>query len=324
MNVLVTGGTGFVGSHLIDALLERGDTVTALVRSPAKAKAADFEPRGVRQVVGDLHDQPALQQATAGQDVIYHVAGLVAARNSAEFDYANREGSANVLRAAATHGSPRFVLVSSMAAAGPSAPGRPLTGNETPAPVTHYGRSKLAGEEEVRRSALPWTILRPSVVYGPRDTEVLKVFKLARWGLTPVFGSGDQELSAVTGEDLAGALVAAAGLDLAIGRTYYPCHPQIFSSRTLAQTIGKAVGKEVATPGIPEWLARGLLSVTGAAAHVANQATLLNADKANEFFAPAWTGDPATLTNDTGWKAQHDLASGVTLTAAWYRDQGWL
>ena len=322
MNVLVTGGTGFVGGHLIDVLLERGDTVTALVRSPAKAQG--LEPRGVRLVVGDLHAEPALEQAAAGQDVIFHVAGLVAARNPAEFDRANREGSANLVGAAATHGSPRFVLVSSMAAAGPSAPGRPLTGSEPPHPVTHYGRSKLAGEEEVRRSSLPWTILRPSMVYGPRDTEVLKVFKLARWGVTPVFGSGAQELSAVTGEDLATALIAAAVSDRSVGRTYYPCHPEIFTSRAFAQAVGKAVGRKVATPGVPEWLGRGLLSLTGAVARLANQATLLNADKANEFFQPAWTGDPTALTRDTGWEAQHDLTSGVTLTATWYRDAGWL
>jgi nucleoside-diphosphate-sugar epimerase len=324
MNVLVTGGTGFVGSHLIDVLLERGDTVTALVRSPAKAKTYDLEPRGVRLVAGDLGDEPALKEATAGQDVIYHVAGLVAARNPAEFDRANREGSANLLRAAATHGSPRFVMVSSMAAAGPSAPGRPLTGDEPPEPVTHYGRSKLAGEEEVRRSSLPWTILRPSMVYGPRDTEVLKVFKLARLGVAPVFGSGTQELSAVTGEDLARALVAAALADPAVGRTYYPCHPEIFTSKAFAQAVGRAVGKNVVTPGVPEWVGRGLLSLTGAAARLANQATLLNADKANEFFQQAWTGDPTALTTDTGWEALHDLSSGVALTAAWYRDAGWL
>ncbi len=322
MKVLVTGGTGFVGSHLIDVLLERGDTVTALVRSPAKAKG--LEPRGVRLVVGDLHDLPALETATASQDVVYHVAGLVTARNPAEFDRANSEGSGNLVRATAARGSPRFVLVSSMAAAGPSAPGRPHTGQEPSQPVTHYGRSKLAGEEEVRHSSLPWTILRPPMVYGPRDKEVLKVFKLARWGVAPVFGSGAQELSAITGEDLARALVAAAVTDLAVGETYYPCHPEIFTSRAFAQAIGQAVGRRVATPGVPEWLARGLLSLTGAAARLANQATILNADKANEFFQPAWTGDPAALTRDTGWQARHDLSSGVALTAAWYRDAGWL
>jgi nucleoside-diphosphate-sugar epimerase len=322
MNVLVTGGTGFVGSHLIDVLLERGDTVTALVRSPAKAKG--LGPRGVHLIAGDLHNEPALQQATAGRDVIFHVAGLVAARNQAEFDRANREGSANLVAAAAGQGSPRFVLVSSMAAAGPSAPGRPLTGSEPPQPVTHYGRSKLAGEEEVRRSTLPWTILRPSMVYGPRDTEVLKVFKLARWGVAPVFGSGAQELSAVTGEDLAKALIATAVSDRSVGSTYYPCHPEIFTSRAFAQAVGHALGRRVATPGVPEWVGRGLLSLTGAAAGLVNQTTLLNADKANEFFQPAWTGDPTALTSDTGWEAQHDLTTGVALTAAWYRNAGWL
>lgn len=322
MSVLVTGGTGFVGGHLIDVLLERGDEVTALVRSPTKAK--HLEQRGVRLVLGDLHDNQALATATAGQSVVYHVAGLVAARNEAEFDRANREGTANLVRAAAAEGNPRFIAVSSMAAAGPSAPGHPLTGNEPDAPVTQYGRSKLAAENEVRRAALPWTILRPPMVYGPRDTEVLKVFKLARWGVTPVFGSGSQELSAVTGPDLAHALVAAAATEAAVGATYYPCHPQVFTSRQFAESVGVALGRKVTIPGVPHWVARPMLSATGTMARLAGRATILTADKAHEFFQPAWTGDPSALSTDTAWAARHDLASGLALTAAWYREAGWL
>ncbi len=322
MNVLVTGGTGFVGSHLIDVLLERGDTVTALVRSPAKAKS--LGPRGVRLIVGDLDARDALEQAVAGQEVIVHVAGLVAARDEAEFDAANRQGAANLVEAAVRAGKSRFVLVSSMAAAGPAEPGKPLTGDEPPRPVTAYGRSKLAGEEAVRRADLPWTILRPPMVYGPRDTEVLKVFKLARFGIAPVFGGGGQELSAVTGPDLAEALVAAGTADAAVEHTYYPCHPEVFTSRDFARTIGRALGREVRTPSLPEWFARTALSATGAVARMAGQATILNADKANEFYQAAWTGDPAPLSRDTGWRAATDLASGLALTAEWYREAGWL
>jgi nucleoside-diphosphate-sugar epimerase len=322
MNVLVTGGTGFVGSHVIDALLERGDSVTALVRSPTKAQP--LEPRGVRLVVGDLHAQDALEEAVIGQDVVIHVAGLVAARDEAEFERANRHGTANLVEAATRAGKPRFVLVSSMAAGGPAQPGRPLTGDEPSRPVTAYGRSKLAGEEVVRRSDLPWTILRPPMVYGPRDTEVLKVFKLARLGITPVFGSGGQELSAVTGPDLANALLSVATTDGPVERIFYPCHPQIFTSRDFALAVGSALGRQVRTPSLPEWFARAALTATGAAARLAGQATILNADKANEFFQAAWTGDPTPLTRETGWQAAMDLTSGLALTAEWYREAGWL
>lgn len=321
MKALVTGATGFVGSHLAEALLRRGADVTALVRSPGKAQL--LNDLGIRQVRGDLHSADALRAATAGQDVIYHVAGLVAARDEAEFLRGNREGTASLL-ASLGEARPRLVLVSSMAAGGPSPRGRPLTGAEPPQPVTMYGRSKLAGEDVVRASGLPWTIVRPPMVYGPRDTEVLKAFRIARSGLIPVFGDGTQELSAVYGPDLAEALIAAAESDAAVGRIYYACHPERFSSMEFVRAVGNSLGKSVRVLTLPEWVARGALGITGTAARLAGQATILTADKANEFFQPAWTGDPAPLMRDTGWRPAHDLASGLEATAQWYRQSGWL
>ncbi|HKH83604.1 MAG TPA: NAD(P)-dependent oxidoreductase, partial [Gemmatimonadales bacterium] len=195
MKALVTGATGFVGSHLAEVLRQRGDDVTALARSPTKAKA--LESAGIMVIPGDLHDQAALERAAEQQDVVFHVAGLVAAREEGEFLRANLGGTQNVLSAAASSGRPRFVFVSSLAAAGPSQRGSPLTGEEPGRPVTAYGRSKLAAEQSLKESSLPWTIVRPPIVYGPRDREILKVFRLARLRIAPVFGDGGQELSAV-------------------------------------------------------------------------------------------------------------------------------
>lgn len=321
MKALVTGATGFVGGHLAEALVRQGDEVTALVRSPGKASL--LNELGVRQVRGDLHAPDALRAAISGQDVIYHVAGLVAARDNAEFLAGNRDGTANLI-AAADGATPRFILVSSMAAGGPAARGRPLTGDEAPAPVTMYGRSKLAGEEVVRRSALPWTILRPPMVYGPRDTEVLKVFRIARGGIVPVFGDGSQELSAIYGPDLADALVAAGRSTAAIGHTYYACHPELFSSAEFVRAVGRAMGRGVRVIPLPAFAARLALGVTGAAARASGRATILTPDKAHEFFQPAWTGDPAALIRDTGWQPRHDLTSGLAETTRWYRDHDWL
>ena len=312
MRVLITGATGFIGSHLVDTLLRRGDQVTALVRTPAKARG--LEQRGVRLVAGTLSDVLAVGDACRDQDVVYHLAGLVAARSEAEFLKVNRDGTALLADAAARRGAGRFVLVSSLAAAGPARPGVPLSGEPVPRPVTAYGRSKLAGEQAVRSSGLDWTILRPPAVYGPRDREVLKVFQVARTGFAPVFGQGDQELSAVFGPDLAEAIVAAGTSSAAVGKTYYPAHPEIFTSGDMVRTIGRAMGRSVRIIPLPQALARGVLTVTETWARLFNRATILNTDKASEFFQPAWTCDPASLAADTGWKASHDFQTGAEAT----------
>jgi nucleoside-diphosphate-sugar epimerase len=324
MRVLVTGATGFVGGHLAEALVRRGDTVTALVRSPGKTALLDTLP--VRQARGSLEDGGSLLAAVAGQEVVYHVAGLVAAMDEPAFLRANRDATRNLVEAIRRGGGPgaRLVLVSSMAAAGPAERGQPLTGEEPARPVTQYGRSKLAGEAVVRDSGLPWTILRPPMVYGPRDTEVLKIFKLTRGGLAPIFGDGTQELSAVFGPDLADALVAAGNSDRALGRTYYACHPEIFASGELVRRVAAVQGRSVRLLPLPDWVARSALAITGLTARLAGQPTILTPDKANEFLQPAWTGDPGPLIADTGWRPAHDLALGLQATEEWYRSQGWL
>jgi nucleoside-diphosphate-sugar epimerase len=322
MKTLVTGATGFVGSHLAEALRRRGDEVTALARSAGKAAA--LAPLGVRVVPGDLHDRAALQKAVEGQDVVYHVAGVVAARSEADFLVANRDGTRNLVEAMERAGSGRVVFVSSMAAAGPTIRGRPLRGDELPRPVTAYGRSKLAAEQVVKASPLAWSIVRPPMVYGPRDQEVLKVFRLARLGLAPVLGDGTQELSAVHGADLADALIAVGATPVAIRRTYYACHPEVFTGADLARAVGGAMGRTPAVIRVPASIGRGVLMLTEAAARLTGQTTILTADKANEFFQPAWTGDPTPLTQDTGWRAARDLRTGLEETYRWYRTAGWL
>jgi nucleoside-diphosphate-sugar epimerase len=322
MKVLVTGATGFVGGHLVDALQDGSTEITILVRSPSKA--TDLLRRGARVIAGDLHDAAGLEQATRAQDVIYHVAGVVAARNEADFHRANEEGTRNLLLAAERQGTPRFVLVSSLAAAGPARRGAPLSGAESPHPVTAYGRSKLAAEQVVRSSSLPWSIIRPPIVYGPRDKEVLKIFRLAKAGLAPVFGDGHQELSAIHAKDLARALIAVTGTITTIRRTYHACHPEIFTSRQLGQAVAAAMGRSVLTLRVPQALGRGLLALTETSARLSGSVTILTTDKANEFFQPAWTGDPSPLTRDSGWKAEYDLTRGMAETYDWYRKAGWL
>jgi nucleoside-diphosphate-sugar epimerase len=322
MKALVTGATGFVGSHLVEALSRQGADISALVRSPRKAET--LAPLGVRIIVGDLDDPGSLARAVEGREVVFHVAGLVAAKNEREFMRCNRDGTASLVGAAAAAGASRFVLVSSMAAGGPAEPGKPLTGTELARPVTAYGRSKLAAEAVVTAAAFPWVIVRPPTVYGPRDREVLKVFRMARLGVAPVFGDGSQQLSTVHGADLAAALIAAGTGTATVGKVYYACHPEISTSAEFVRAVGSAMGRHPALVRIPAPVGRALLGVTEMAATIAGQTTILTRDKANEFFQHAWTGDPGPLTRDSGWRATHDLRSGLADTYRWYRSAGWL
>ncbi len=324
MRALVTGATGFVGSHVVDRLLERGHEVVALIRSPAKAQG--LQERGVQLVRGDLGDIPALTTAADGVDVVYHVAALTGAVDEAEFLQANREGTANVVRAArAGGGDPRLVLISSMAAGGPAERGRPRQGAGEDRPVTMYGRSKLASEVVVREQPLPWTILRPPTIYGPRDRDnFIAIFKAARSGFSPVFGDGSQQLSMVHVDDLAEAILLAGESPAVLGGTYYTNHPEVLTSAELVEHVGRALGRSVRLVPLPEWLTRSALTVTGAWAAAFRQRTILRADKANEFYQAAWTGDPAPFIAATGWTPRFDARTGLAHTAEWYRTAGWL
>jgi nucleoside-diphosphate-sugar epimerase len=322
MRVVVTGATGFVGSHLIDALLARGDTVTALVRS--ETKAAPLARRGVRVVISDLGDVAATVQVISGHDVVYHAAGLTSARTEAEFMATNRDLTARLVEAAVQAGRPRFVLVSSLAAAGPSPREQPHSGDEPSRPVTRYGRSKLAGEEVVRASPLDWTIVRPPAVYGPGDREMFRVFRATSLRVGPVFGDGSQLVSLVFGPDLALGLVAAGTSPATSGRLFYACHPERLTTRQVVELAGAASGRRPMVIPIPASLSRAALWVADSAARVAGKATILSRDKAAEFLAPAWLADPAPLTRLTGWEASHDFARGAKVTAEWYRANRWL
>lgn len=325
MKTLVTGATGFVGSHLVEQLLQRGHQVSALVRSPSRA--APLAARGVRLITGDLSDTRAIAEAVAGQDAIVHAAALTGAISEAEYFAANRDGTARIVEAAVAAGVPRLVHISSGAAGGPAQLDRPRSGhNEPDVPVTMYGRSKLAAEAVVRAAPLEWSILRPPAVYGPGDlANFLTVFRTARrLGIAPVFGDGSQQLSLVHVADLALAAILAAELPAHQQGMYYVNHPEVVTSRQLVSEIGRALGRELRVVPLPHWVTRNALRLTGAWARSLDRKTILHADKIHEFAGPAWTGDPARFIAATGWAPQFDLVRGLAETAAWYRREGLL
>ncbi|HET8650283.1 MAG TPA: hypothetical protein VFL95_09595, partial [Gemmatimonadales bacterium] len=143
--------------------------------------------------------------------------------------------------------------------------------------------------------------------------------------IAPVFGDGSQELSLVYGPDLAASLIAAGTSGPSVHRRIFcACHPEIVTSAELVRAVGGAMGRKVRLIPIQPAIGRGVLTITGTAAKLAGKATILTADKANEFFQPAWTGDPAPFTEATGWRAAHDVEAGLAETYRWYRQSGWL
>lgn len=325
MRVFLTGATGFVGTHATRLLMDAGHQVTALARSEAKAR--ELFPRVAPEWVwGDLADEAALRRGLEGADVVVHVAGLTKAVRPAEFYEVNAAATQRLLDAArdAAADSVRFLHVSSLAAAGPTVRGRLGLATDPPRPISHYGSSKLAGEERVRAGDLPWTIVRPPAVYGPRDVEFLRLFRVVQRGWAPVFGSGDQELSLVHVEDLARALVACVELDFR-GSTYYAAHPDVVTARQLAERIGSAVSvSKLRTLHIPKAVVRPALTVSGWCSRLLGRATLMSGDKAPEITAEAWTCSSAELERDSTWRAELDTDRGLAATASWYREQGWL
>lgn len=324
MNVLVTGATGFVGGHLVDRLLARGDVVTAIVRSPARASA--LAQRGVRLVTTDLSNRAALTDAVRGQDVVYHAAALIGAPREAELMAVNRDGTANIARAvAAAPLPPRVVLISSIAAGGPSRRGIPKSAAGDDHPVTMYGRSKLAGEQVLAEHAPSWCIIRAPAVYGPGDRDgFLPLFKAVRFGLAPMFGDGSMEVSLIHVDDLAEAVVVAGTAAALEHDIFYVNDPVVTTGADLIRRIAALMHRRVLPLPLPEWLARATLTLTGKWAEMFDRKSILHPDKANEFYQDAWTGDPARFMAATGWKPAWDLGRGLADTLEWYRNARWV
>lgn len=325
MRALVTGATGFVGGHVAEALVGRGDAVVCLARKPEAA--ARFAALGARVAPGSLEDRESLERALDGVEVVYHLAGLTAAFTESEF-FAVNEGGTRRLVEAARRAAPalrRFVYVSTQAALGPSQPGQRL-GEDAPChPISAYGRSKLAGETVVRGAAgLPWVIVRPPVVYGPRDREFLRLFRLARLGVAPVFGRGAQQLSMVFAPDLADAVVRAGSAEGAPGRVYHAAHPEVVTYRDVGRAIGRAIGRAPLTLPVPIPMAAAVVWAMERAAAAAGRRSVVSVDRLAEFRAPAWILAVEKAERELGWRAAHDLERGTRATAEWYRAEGWL
>jgi len=255
--ILVTGGTGFVGSHVVERLVAASARVRCLVRASSSLR---YLPReGVELVQGDLAAGTGIEAAVEGADVVVHVGGVTKALSEDAFYRGNLRATENLLHACKRQGDSvrRFIHVSSLAAIGPSPDLAPLDEDAAPHPLTWYGRSKLAAEGAVRASTLAGraVILRPPVVYGPRDTDVFEVFRSVAKGMMVRIGRDESYFSYIHVKDLAEALWLAVSSEEAAGRTYFVANPEPVSWTAFAETAASIMGRRVRSVGVPAPLA---------------------------------------------------------------------
>lgn len=318
---LITGATGFVGGHLAERLAGEGWRVRALVR--ASSDTARLKALGAELVTGALDDAGALQAAADGADTVFHLAARTTAPGEAEFRRANADGTRTVAQAAArTKTRPRrLVYLSSYAACGPATSGRPRRMDDTPAPLTAYGRSKLEGEaaaREAETAGVELVVLRAPAVYGPGDRAFLPVYRLAARALAPIPTGPVRRLHVIYVHDLVRALANAAETGVAPG-TYAVAEPAAHAYGELVDQIGRAVrGKTPLHVPIPAALLRG----AGALAERLQGGGVFSREKANEMLAEAWVCDLAG--SERLLPRATPLAEGTAETARWYRTQGWL
>jgi nucleoside-diphosphate-sugar epimerase len=328
MTVLVTGGSGFLGSHIVEQLSRAGRPVRALVRKSSDTRFLRTLA-GVELVEGAVDDAASVRRAAAGVTSIVHAAGLVKARSAEEFMRVNRGGTEQLLDAALEHKATlrRFVLVSSLAALRPSdASGTPVPEDAEPRPVTDYGKSKLAAERAAlaRKGELSLVILRPPAIYGPRDREILAFFKSIKLGVLPLLGSTQNRLSMIYGSDCAAACIAAVDRDVPSGSAYHVDDGSVHTLEELIMLAEAALGKKAR---FRFHLPRKLVETAALGAEIygraTNRAVMLTRDKLNELFEQ-WVCDGTRARRELGWQPQVSFEEGVRRTIASYREAGWL
>ena len=319
---LVTGASGFIGGHLVEALVPRDWRVRCLVRKTSRLKWLPTDD--VTLMNGEI-ETPGddLDRAVRSVSVVFHLAGLTSAADDAAYTAVNVDGTRNIVESM-QRVAPDALLVfcSSLSAAGPAVDNRPVNETDVPAPISAYGRSKLAGEEIVSASGLQYLIVRPPAVYGPRDVDILAAFKMAARGISLRVAPAGQRLSMVHAEDLARGLICAAEAE---GRgLYYMTDGMIHTYESISEQIARAVGKKTRTISVPPGLADLVSRAERLRGSLTGTKPLLTPDRALELSQDDWTCDDTRARLDIDYDSSISLPDGMRMTAEWYRSVGWL
>jgi len=297
----ITGGTGFVGGHLLGAARAAGYEIRALTRGWRPQQDA------IAWIEGALDRPDTLATLCEGADAVIHIAGLINAATRAGFEAVNVGGTASMVDAARAAGVRRFVHISSLAAREPD--------------LSDYGWSKAKSERVVAASGLDWTILRPPAIYGPGDRETFELFKMARRGLVALPPKG--RFSVIHVEDLCRLILAAIDRPETFLQTYEPDDGRIegWDHRHFARTLGRVFGKRAATLAVPGVVVKGAARLDRL---VRGGKARLTPDRARYFCHPDWVAAAEARPPASLWAPSIRTATGLKATADWYRAQGWL
>lgn len=328
MQILITGATGFVGSHLLDLLGGSGHIPGSSIRVMVRPTSDLSRLQGleVESVTGNLTDDSSLRSAVSGVELVLHLAALTRARNEEEFRAANENGTRMLFQAAARAGNcRRFVYVSSLAATGPAVLGKPVRGTDTPHPLTAYGRSKLAGESACLEAdgEMEVVILRPPAVYGPRDKDLLAFFQLASRGILPIPMGPARPLQMIFVSDLARAIRAAALQGEARG-IYHVAESEAYDWAEVLELIARAVQRKGRRIPVPQTLLKIAGQVNGALGRALGRPQIFDGDKVRELLAPGWLCETERAAQELDFTATTPLEDGLRETVEWYRETGWL
>lgn len=323
---LVTGASGFVGSHLAEELVQRGYQVKCLVRKTSRLE--HLLDCGVEFVFGDVQDQESLKKILVDYEYIFHAAGIIKSRDPSLFSRINYQGTRHLLEVAWENQLPlkRFVYISSLAASGPSLDGRPKKETDLNNPVSTYGVSKLAGEKAVFQFAdrFPVTVIRPPAIYGPRDRQLLNIFKISRFGLTPILGEGDNQFCLIHVKDLVNGIIQAAESPRGIGQIYFMTDGATYTWIKAGEILAEVQGKKFRTLAIPKGILTGLAFLSDLVAELSGKSFYLTRRKIKELDYKMWVCDTEKARQELGFQPVYDFKSGARETIGWYKKHNWI
>lgn len=323
--IAVTGATGFIGSHTVEALLARGYRVRCLVR-PERADLKWLRESAAEVLRVRLNDEAAVRRALTGCDAVVHIAGVTRAKRRQDFVRGNVELTNTLLAASRDAGTIRtFCFMSSLTAIGPSPAESPATEDTPCRPITAYGSSKLQAEQACRafEDHFRVSILRPPAVYGPRDGDILHMFRWIKFGLLPVMGNEYKLMSMLYVADLARAVVSVLESDRK-GSTYIVSDPDVHSYHDLAETAASLLGTRIRRLPVPVPLVYLIAGATQAVTWLLPNPSVVNLDKVRDLLAAHWICNPEKIRRELGFSTEVRPREGLERTLAWYRGNGWL